>query len=136
MNGANDVQMPVKGEPRSGDTGAGRGSNRRRALDAGLTLAAAALVPRLAGAAAPVGKDAGLPDRPSIDKNRLAATDRRRLGTLEVSSIGLGCLPMVGDYGVTLDRAAAVAACRLPPSPRLHAVQRLATATHSRSDPR
>src|SRR4029079_19589795 len=36
---------------------------------------------------------------------RLASTDRRRLGKLEVSSIGLGCMQMAGNvYGSQVDR--------------------------------
>lgn len=37
---------------------------------------------------------------------------RRRLGTLEVSPIGLGCLPMVGYYGGRYDKNEMIALIR------------------------
>ena len=33
------------------------------------------------------------------ERNKLTEMNKRKLGTLEVSAIGLGCLPMVGYYG-------------------------------------
>lgn len=41
-----------------------------------------------------------------------AATERRRLGGLDVSAIGLGCLPMVGYYGGKYDRRDMIALIR------------------------
>ena len=44
---------------------------------------------------------------------RLAPTDRRKLGKLEVSSIGLGCMQMAGPiYGVQVERKDMVALAR------------------------
>jgi hypothetical protein len=44
---------------------------------------------------------------------RLSPTDRRKLGKLEVSSIGLGCMQMAGPiYGVQVERKDMVALAR------------------------
>jgi len=44
---------------------------------------------------------------------RLASTDRRKLGKLEVSSIGLGCMQMAGPiYGVPVERKDMIALAR------------------------
>jgi aryl-alcohol dehydrogenase-like predicted oxidoreductase len=39
-------------------------------------------------------------------------TERRKLGSLEVSALGLGCLPLVGYYGIKLDKKPAVTLIR------------------------
>lgn len=73
-------------------------ASRRNFLVAGLGLAATSLAgPALAGAPEQESAAAG--------KGRLSKTDRRRLGSLEVSSIGLGCMSMVrGFYNPALPK--------------------------------
>ena len=73
---------------------------RRRFLAAGLALGAAALLPHaLSGvASAATGHDASPAD---AAQNRHSPMPQRMLGSLDVSAIGLGCLPMVGYYGGT-----------------------------------
>ena len=74
-------------------------SGRRGFLAGGLALGTMTLLahalPRAAWAA---GEDA----QPKIGRQP-APMPSRRLGTLEVSAIGLGCLPMVGYYGGTYE---------------------------------
>jgi aryl-alcohol dehydrogenase-like predicted oxidoreductase len=73
--------------------------DRRNFLGAGMGFAAVSL---LAGAS--LGAQSQQAGRPAgtggaaIDKGRLTATDRRRLGSLEVSSLGLGCMSMVAGF--------------------------------------
>ena len=51
--------------------------------------------------------------RPCTPPTRLSPTDRRKLGKLEVSSIGLGCMQMAGPiYGVQVERKDMVALAR------------------------
>ena len=70
---------------------------RRRFLTGGLAVGAAALL------GAPLHDMAcAAATRPSFageGQRRADAMPQRRLGALEVSAIGLGCLPMVGYYG-------------------------------------
>ena len=74
--------------------------DRRNFLIAGASLALAATTLGRSGAvmAKPAGQDT--PNAPSdavpVRKETLTT---RKLGSLEVSSMGLGCLPMVGYYG-------------------------------------
>ncbi len=74
--------------------------DRRNFLIAGAGLALAATTLGRSGAvmAKPAGQD--MPNAPSdaapVRKETLTT---RKLGSLEVSSMGLGCLPMVGYYG-------------------------------------
>lgn len=69
---------------------------RRRFLAGGLAAGAAALLSSLHGMA-----HAASLSSPSATKNRQQprSLPQRRLGSLQVSAIGLGCLPMVGYYG-------------------------------------
>lgn len=72
---------------------------RRRFLAGGLAIGAAALLSSLHGMA-----HAAALSSPSATKNRQQqprSLPQRRLGSLQVSAIGLGCLPMVGYYGGT-----------------------------------
>jgi aryl-alcohol dehydrogenase-like predicted oxidoreductase len=71
---------------------------RRQVLITGLGFAAASLLSRVPVAAQP--QQAGVPARGGVaaDKGSLTNTDRRRLGSLEVSSIGLGCMSMVAGF--------------------------------------
>lgn len=86
------LQNPVAAVPASRD--------RRNFLIAGAGLALAATTLGRSGAvmAKPAGQDT--PNAPSdaapVRKETLTT---RKLGSLEVSSMGLGCLPMVGYYG-------------------------------------
>jgi hypothetical protein len=82
---------------------------RRNFLGMGLGLAAGALV---TGEAA--GAQSGRPAQPGGNRPSPAlAPGRRRLGSLEVSSIGLGCMGMVaGTYNPAPDRREMVALIR------------------------
>ena len=79
---------------------------RRRFLTGAAALATAPLV---AGLSAGCTSDPETP-KPSADSSRVAAattvTSRRRIGSLEVSSIGLGCQTMPGKlYGPVTSRS-------------------------------
>ncbi len=71
---------------------------RRQLLAGGLGLAAASLLSRLPAGAQP--QQAGGPARPAavFDRGRMTDGDRRKLGSLEVSSLGLGCMSMVAGF--------------------------------------
>ncbi len=72
---------------------------RRTFLKAGLGVAAAPLLSRIPAGAQSQQAEQSTGDGAATDKGRLTKIDHRRLGSLEVSAIGLGCLPMVGYYG-------------------------------------
>ena len=55
---------------------------------------------------APLQRVGEQPDKP---EDHLCAIESRRLGTLDVSAIGLGCLPMVGYYGGEYDKREMIA---------------------------
>lgn len=83
---------------------------RRRFRAGGLAVGAAALLSSLHGMA----HAASLPS-PSATKNRQQqprSLPQRRLGSLQVSAIGLGCLPMVGYYGGTYAKKDMIALIR------------------------
>ncbi|WP_343213396.1 aldo/keto reductase [Archangium violaceum] len=81
-------------------------------MKAGLTLAAGAALTSIFGCAQS-GLSKRMPDPGMTAKGHVHARgNRRRLGSLEVSSVGLGCLPLVGYYGERLDRTASVALIR------------------------
>lgn len=84
---------------------------RRRFLAGGLAAGAAALLSSLHGMA-----HAASLSSPSATKNRQQQQPRslpqRRLGSLQVSAIGLGCLPMVGYYGGTYAKKDMIALIR------------------------
>ena len=69
---------------------------RRQFMAGGLAFGMAVLLAGLgesrAGDAVAVARNVSMP--------------RRRLGPLEVSAVGLGCLPMVGYYGGVYDKKA------------------------------
>jgi aryl-alcohol dehydrogenase-like predicted oxidoreductase len=73
---------------------------RRRFLALGLGVAAASMLPRMS-------LRAQTPES-SVATSAPANLPRRKLGSLEVSSIGLGCLPLVGYYDTKLDKNEAV----------------------------
>ena len=77
---------------------------RRELMFSAATLGLAAA---LGGSLARAATDPGTPP------TRLSPTDRRKLGKLEVSSIGLGCMQMAGPiYGVQVERKDMVALAR------------------------
>lgn len=83
---------------------------RRRFLAGGLAVGAAALLSSLHGMA-----HAAALSSPSATKNRQQqprSLPQRRLGSLQVSAIGLGCLPMVGYYGGTYAKKDMIALIR------------------------
>ena len=83
---------------------------RRRFLAGGLAVGAAALLSALHGMA-----HAASLSSPSATKNRQQqprSLPQRRLGSLQVSAIGLGCLPMVGYYGGTYAKKDMIALIR------------------------
>lgn len=82
---------------------------RRRFLAGGLAAGAAALLSSLHGMA-----HAASLSSPSATKNRQQprSLPQRRLGSLQVSAIGLGCLPMVGYYGGTYAKKDMIALIR------------------------
>ena len=82
---------------------------RRRFLAGGLAVGAAALLSSLHGMA-----HAASLSSPSATKNRQQprSLPQRRLGSLQVSAIGLSCLPMVGYYGGTYAKKDMIALIR------------------------
>ena len=83
---------------------------RRRFLAGGLAVGAAAL---LSSSLHGMAHAAAL-SSPSATKNRQQprSLPQRRLGSLQVSAIGLGCLPMVGYYGGTYAKKDMIALIR------------------------
>jgi aryl-alcohol dehydrogenase-like predicted oxidoreductase len=69
---------------------------RRQFLVMGLALAAASILNTIPASAHP--QQAPRPSDASPAKRQLRRPDRRRLGTLEVSSVGLGCMSMVPGF--------------------------------------
>ncbi|MDQ0822481.1 aryl-alcohol dehydrogenase-like predicted oxidoreductase [Arthrobacter sp. V4I6] len=76
--------------------------NRRSLLGAGLGVAAASLLP-LSAAQAQMGTTGS-----SATGSRPLSTDRRMLGSLEVSALGMGCQNFAGMYGPPTDFQEAV----------------------------
>ena len=72
---------------------------RRNFLGAGTGFAALSLLAgtSLSGQSQRAGQTASTGGA-AIDKGRLTTTDRRRLGSLEVSGLGLGCMSMVAGF--------------------------------------
>ena len=83
---------------------------RRRFLAGGLAVGAAALL----SSSLPGMAHAAALSSPSATKNRQQprSLPQRRLGSLQVSAIGLGCLPMVGYYGGTYAKKDMIALIR------------------------
>ncbi len=78
--------------------------DRRDFLALGLGLAAAAALPSAAS-----GAQAGRPGAPAATPSGLG---RRRLGSLEVSTLGLGCMSMTGIYNPPADKQQMIALIR------------------------
>ncbi|RVQ50644.1 aldo/keto reductase, partial [Sinorhizobium medicae] len=72
-------------------------TNRRTLLGAGLGLAAASLVSTTSASAQ--SETSNRSDATPITLQQGKSMGVRKLGSLEVSAIGLGCLDMVGYYG-------------------------------------
>lgn len=86
-------------------------TSRRTVLGAGVGLAAASLM-NTGGAFAQSAASGGQSQDAAIPR-RENSMDSRKLGNLEVSAIGLGCLPLVGYYGNgPRDRKSSVALIR------------------------
>jgi hypothetical protein len=98
--------------PEKGDSTPFRGvTSRRTVLGAGLGLAAASLMN--VGSAFAQTAGAGEQNRDAAIPKTEKSMDSRKLGNLEVSAIGLGCLPLVGCYGnAPRDRKSSVALIR------------------------
>jgi hypothetical protein len=62
----------------------------------------------LAGAGLAFGKFAGA----SLPFNKTNTMNKRKLGSLEVSEIGLGCMNMVGNYNPPADHRQSIATIR------------------------
>lgn len=73
-----------------------RGTSRRSFIGSSLSLAAMAMVG--IGNASAQSASGTQPGPPSNVPRKEKSMDHRKLGPLEVSSIGLGCLPFVGYY--------------------------------------
>ena len=78
-------------------------SSRRHFIGGALALAAAPLVAGVAGRAS--AGTASTPAAPAASGGRLA---RRRLGSLEVSAIGLGCMNVAWGFGPPIEKQAAI----------------------------
>ena len=95
--------------PRTGQTV--QGSSRRAFLGSSLGLAALAMTGMGPGVAPAASRGTQGASLNLSDKERRMG--QRKLGSLQVSAIGLGCLPLVGYYGSgPRDRKAAVAMIR------------------------
>lgn len=82
---------------------------RRQFLVGGLTLGAAALLPHMSGTAYAAGTNT-TSDTQGLRQDK--QMEHRKLGSLEVSAIGLGCLPMVGYYGGNYEKKDMIALIR------------------------
>ncbi len=82
-------KAPINRNGRNG----GFGFERRRFILAGLAMAATTLFPR---------------NSASAQTTQPMVSDRRRLGSLEVSALGFGCMNFVWAYGPPVDRQDAI----------------------------
>lgn len=83
---------------------------RRQFLAGGLTLGAAALLSNSINSVAYATNTNATSDTKGGRQNK--QIEHRKLGSLEVSAIGLGCLPMVGYYGGKYDKNEMIALIR------------------------
>lgn len=89
------------------------GLDRRRLLGAGLAAAASSVSVLGTGSLRAQPQPAGQSAAGRVSLQQETSMDRRSLGALEVSALGLGCLPMVGYYGGgRRDRTAMIALIR------------------------
>lgn len=82
---------------------------RRQFLVGGLALGATALLPHMSGTAYAAGTNT-TSDTQGLRQDK--QMEHRKLGSLEVSAIGLGCLPMVGYYGGNYEKKDMIALIR------------------------
>ena len=80
---------------------------RRQFLAGGLALGAAALLSHSMNGMAYAADTNAAPDTQGLRQDK--QMEHRKLGSLEVSAIGLGCLPMVGYYGGNYEKKDMVA---------------------------
>ena len=83
---------------------------RRQFLAGGLALGAAALLSHSMNGMAYAADTNAAPDTQGLRQDK--QMEYRKLGSLEVSAIGLGCLPMVGYYGGKSEKKDMVALIR------------------------
>lgn len=83
----------------SASEGQGNGVNRRDFLTKSALISAGLALGPLSLAGAPNETAGNVLPKATDAKQKPGAMDRRKLGRLEVSALGLGCLPMVGFYG-------------------------------------
>lgn len=83
---------------------------RRQFLAGGLALGAAALLSHSMNGMAYAADTNAAPDTQGLRQDK--QMEHRKLGSLEVSAIGLGCLPMVGYYGGNYEKKDMVALIR------------------------
>ena len=83
---------------------------RRQFLAGGLALGAAALLPHSMNGMAYAADTNATPDSQGLRQEK--HMEHRKLGSLDVSAIGLGCLPMVGYYGGNYEKKDMVALIR------------------------
>ena len=83
---------------------------RHQFLAGGLALGAAALLPHSMNGMAYAADTNAAPDTQGLRQDK--QMEHRKLGSLEVSAIGLGCLPMVGYYGGNYEKKDMVALIR------------------------
>lgn len=77
------------------------------------SLAAVSAISAMAGLPGRAAAAAGTPAKVNGKDNKPSGgTEHRRLGTLDVSAIGLGCLPMVGYYGGKYEKKDMIALIR------------------------
>ena len=75
-----------------------------------LKMSAGAVI--LAGIGGGAAKALIAPEKEKSARAQSGSLERRKLGSLEVSSVGLGCLPMVGYYGGKYDKKDMIALIR------------------------
>jgi aryl-alcohol dehydrogenase-like predicted oxidoreductase len=85
---------------------------RRNFLGAGMGFAVVSLLAGTSLSAQPQQAGQTAHRAAATDKGRLTTADRRRLGSLEVSSLGLGCMSMIGVYNPPRPRQEMVALIR------------------------
>lgn len=77
------------------------------------SLAAVSAISAMAGLPGNAAAADGTPAKVNVKDNKPSGgTEHRRLGTLDVSAIGLGCLPMVGYYGGKYEKKDMIALIR------------------------
>lgn len=84
--------------------------DRRKLLVAGLGVAAASLLPRFMTSAHAAQAAKGTTAANTAQQT--ARTERRRLGSLEVSALGFGCIEVAGMYNLPLVRQEAIRVLR------------------------